>query len=62
MNRIQDYSGMIVRQVDTANTHWSENLGVSRAGKAIICVSLFSVIIFVSLACCVAVLLRAFPG
>jgi|GEM_PF-6139129 len=62
MNRIQDYSAMIVPRVDTANTQRRENLGVGRAGKAIICVGLFSCIVFISLALCIASLLRAFPA
>jgi hypothetical protein len=60
MNRIHDYSGMTAPHVDNVHAHW--NLGVGRAGKALICVSLFSIIVFVSGACVFAALLRAFPN
>ena len=60
MNRMHDYSGMIAPHVDKAHAHW--NVGAGRAGKALICVSLFSIIVFVSGACVFAALLRAFPG
>ncbi len=62
MSQIQDYSAMLTPHVDSANTHWNVNLGVGRASKALICVSLFSIILFVSGACVFAALLRAFPG
>ncbi len=62
MHRIQEYSGALLPHMDTANTHWAGNPGAGRAGKALICVSLFSVIVFVSLACVLAALLRAFPA
>lgn len=62
MNRITDYNAMITSHVDNASTHMSLGTGVGRAGKALICVSLFSIILFVSGACVFAALLRAFPG
>jgi hypothetical protein len=62
MNLIKKYGAMLLPRADTADVHWREDPAISRASKAIICVSLFSVIVFVSLACCLAALFRAFAN
>ena len=62
MNQLRDYGAIVTPHIDNVNTHWNVNLGVGRAAKALICVGLFSIILFVSGACVFAALLRAFPG
>ena len=62
MNRIQDFDAVTIPNENLDGPHWIENRGAGRGLKALICVSLFSVILFVSVVCCVAALLRAFPS
>ena len=62
MDEFQDFNAVIIPNENLDGTHWIENRGAGRGLKALICVSLFSVILIVSVVCCVAALLRAFAS
>jgi hypothetical protein len=62
MNLIKKYGAMLLPHADTADMHWREDPAIGWAAKAIICVSLFSVVLFITLACCLAALVRAFSA
>jgi len=62
MQRIQDSMEMSVSRGYLDDAHRGNLPASVRAGKVLTCVALFSIVMFVTLACCIAVLLRVFSA